>query len=67
MICEKYWWQSKLQINDYMLDLIPNEEKTYLNYDTPLTLNENCDAVDDVCTLEKDVWKFNNKIQSSNL
>jgi len=38
-----------------MLDLIPNEEKTYLNYDTPLTLNENCDAVDDVCTLEKDV------------
>ena len=25
--------------NDYMLDLIPDEEKTYLSYDTPLTQN----------------------------
>jgi len=25
------------QINDYMLDLMPGEEKTYLSYDIPLT------------------------------
>ena len=62
MICEKYWWQSKLQINDYMLDLMPGEEKTYLSYDTPLTHNENCDVVDDVHTLE-----FLNTINASGL
>ena len=52
MICEKYWRQSKLQINDYMLDLMPGEGKTYLSYDIPLTQNGNCDGVDDVHTLE---------------
>ncbi|KEH25468.1 PIF1-like helicase [Medicago truncatula] len=40
------------QIKDYMLDLMPGEEKTYLSYDTPLIHNGNCDAVDDVHTLE---------------
>jgi ATP-dependent DNA helicase PIF1 len=50
------------QINDYMLDLIPGEEKTYLSYDTPLTQNGNCDAVDDVNTSE-----FLNTINASGL
>jgi len=36
------------QINDYMLDLMSGEEKTYLSYDNPLTQNGNCDVVDDV-------------------
>ena len=62
MICEKYWSQSKLQINDYMLDLMPGEENTYLSYDTPLTQNGNCDVVDDVHTL-----KFLNTINASGL
>ena len=45
-----------------MLDLMPGEEKTYLGYDTPLTQNGNCDAVDDVHTLE-----FLNTINASGL
>jgi len=40
------------QINDYMLDLIPSEEKTYISYDTPLTHNPNGDAIGDVHTPE---------------
>ena len=50
------------QINDYMLDLMPGEEKTYLSYDTPLTQNGNGDAIYDVHTSE-----FLNKINASGL
>ena len=40
------------QINDYMLDLMPGEEKTYLSYDTTETQNGFGDAIDDVHTPE---------------
>jgi len=50
------------QINDYMLDLMPGEEKTYFSYDSPLTQNGNCDIVDDVHTS-----KFLNTINASGL
>jgi len=49
-------------INDYMLDLIPGEEKTYLSYDTPLTQNVDGQTVDDVHTPE-----FLNTISTSGL
>ncbi|XP_045820726.1 ATP-dependent DNA helicase PIF1-like, partial [Trifolium pratense] len=49
-------------INDYMLDLIPGEEKTYLSYDTPLTQNVDSQTVDDVHTPE-----FLNTISMSGL
>ncbi|CAJ2637477.1 unnamed protein product [Trifolium pratense] len=39
-------------INDYMLNLIHGEEKTYLSYDTPLTQNVDGQTVDDVHTPE---------------
>jgi len=50
------------QINDYMLDLMPGEEKTYLSYDSTLTQNGNGDVVDDVHTPE-----FLNTINASGL
>lgn len=40
------------QINEYMLDLIPGEEKVYLCYDSPLSHNKDVDAIDDVHTPE---------------
>ncbi|XP_045827331.1 ATP-dependent DNA helicase PIF1-like, partial [Trifolium pratense] len=49
-------------INDYMLDLIPGEEKTYLSYDNPLTQNVDGQTVDDVHTPE-----FLNTISTSGL
>ncbi|CAJ2635151.1 unnamed protein product [Trifolium pratense] len=49
-------------INDYMLNLIPGEEKTYLSYDTPLTQNVDGQTVDDVHTPE-----FLNTIYTSGL
>ncbi|CAJ2666290.1 unnamed protein product [Trifolium pratense] len=49
-------------INDYMLDLIPGEEKTYLSYDTPLAQNVDGQTVDDVHTPE-----FVNTISMSGL
>jgi ATP-dependent DNA helicase PIF1 len=39
-------------INNYVLDLIPGEQKTYLGYDTPHARNVDGDAVDDVHTPE---------------
>ena len=50
------------KINDYMLDLIPGEEKTYLSYDTPLTQIVDGQTVDDVHTPE-----FLNTISTSGL
>jgi len=50
------------QINDYMLDLMSGEEKTYLSYDSTLTQNRNGDVVDDVQTLE-----FLNTINASGI
>jgi len=50
------------QINDYMLDLMPGEEKTYFSYNSTLTHNENDNVVDDVHTLE-----FLNTINASGL
>ncbi|CAJ2678422.1 unnamed protein product [Trifolium pratense] len=49
-------------INNYMLDLIPGEEKTYLSYDTPLTQDVDGQTVDDVHTPE-----FLNTISTSGL
>jgi ATP-dependent DNA helicase PIF1 len=40
------------QINEYMLDLVPGEEKVYLSYDSTLSQNNDGDAVDDVHTPE---------------
>jgi len=50
------------QINDYMLDLMPGEEKTYLSYDYPLTQNSNGDSVNDV-----HIPEFLNTINASGL
>jgi ATP-dependent DNA helicase PIF1 len=49
-------------MNDYVLDSILDEEKTYLSYDTPHARNVDSDAVDDVHTL-----KFLNTISASDL
>ena len=40
------------QVNNYVLDLIPREEKNYLSYDTPYHKNIDGDAVDDIHTPE---------------
>ncbi|XP_024636431.1 ATP-dependent DNA helicase PIF1 [Medicago truncatula] len=40
------------QVNDYVLDLIPGEEKIYLSYDTPYHKNIDGDVVDDIHTPE---------------
>jgi len=40
------------QVNDYVLDLIPAEEKIYLSYNTPYHKNIDGDAVDDIHTPE---------------
>jgi len=40
------------QINNYMPDLLPGEEKIYLSYDTPYSRNPNVDVVSDVHTSE---------------
>jgi len=50
------------RVNDYVLDLIPGEEKIYLSYDTPYHKNLDGDAVDDIHTLE-----FLNTIVASGL
>ncbi|KEH36616.1 PIF1-like helicase [Medicago truncatula] len=50
------------QVNDYVLDLIPGEEKIYLSYDTPYHKNIDGDAVDDIHTPE-----FLNTIVASKL
>ncbi|KEH37768.1 PIF1-like helicase [Medicago truncatula] len=36
------------KINDYMLDMVPGEEKVYLSYDSPIHRNLNGDHIDDV-------------------
>jgi len=50
------------KINEYMLDMMPGEEKVYLSYDSPVTLNIAGDAIDDVHTPE-----FLNTIVASGL
>jgi len=40
------------QINDYVLNLIPREEKTYMSYDSPYSNIIDGDLVNDVHTLE---------------
>jgi ATP-dependent DNA helicase PIF1 len=50
------------QVNDYVLDLIPGEEKIYLSYDTPYHKNLGGDALDDIHTPE-----FLNTIVASGL
>lgn len=50
------------QVNDYVLDLIPGEEKIYLSYDTPYHKNIDGDVVDDIHTPE-----FLNTIVASGL
>jgi ATP-dependent DNA helicase PIF1 len=49
-------------VNDYILDLIPGEEKVYLSYDSPCSCDSNVDIPDDVHTPE-----FLNTIVSSGL
>jgi ATP-dependent DNA helicase PIF1 len=49
-------------INDYILDLIPGEEKIYFSYDSPCSGNSSVDTPDDVHTPE-----FLNTIVSSGL
>ncbi|GAU45376.1 hypothetical protein TSUD_89960 [Trifolium subterraneum] len=49
-------------VNDYMLNLIPGEEKIYLSYDRPCNHNSNIDMPDDVHTPE-----FLNTITASGL
>jgi ATP-dependent DNA helicase PIF1 len=49
-------------VNDYILDLIPGEEKIYLSYDSPCSSYSNVDTPDDVHTPE-----FLNTIVSSGL
>ncbi|XP_058764375.1 ABC transporter G family member 1-like [Vicia villosa] len=39
-------------LNDYMLDLIPAEEKTYLSYDSPCNVRSDINMSDDVHTPE---------------
>jgi len=50
------------KIKDYMLDMVPGEEKVYLSYDSPILRNLNGDHIDDVHTLE-----FLNTITASGL
>ena len=50
------------KINEYMLDMMPSEEKVYLSYDSPVTRNIASDAIDDVHTPE-----FLNTIVASGL
>jgi len=40
------------QINEYMLDLIPGEERVYLSCDSTISQNKDCDSIDDVHTPE---------------
>jgi hypothetical protein len=39
-----------LLMNDYVMNLLPSEKKTYLSYDTPNSANQDDDAVYDVHT-----------------
>jgi len=50
------------RINEYVLDLLPGEEKIYLSYDSPLANKTGTDAADDVHTPE-----FLNTIVASGL
>jgi len=50
------------RINEYVLDLLPGEERIYLSYDSPLSNKTGADAVDDVHTSE-----FINTIVASGL
>jgi len=50
------------KINDYMLDMVPGEEKVYLSYDSPIHRNLNDDHIDDVHTPE-----FLNTVTTSEL
>jgi ATP-dependent DNA helicase PIF1 len=50
------------EINEYILNLIPGEEKIYFSYDSPCNVNSDVDAPDDVHTPE-----FLNTIVSSGL
>ncbi|KAL7132194.1 hypothetical protein ABFS83_12G055800 [Erythranthe nasuta] len=50
------------KVNDYMLSLVPEEEKVYLSFDSPCTANESVDSHHDIHTLE-----FLNTITSSGL
>jgi len=40
------------KINDYMLDMVPDEKKVYLSYDSPIHRNLNDDHIDNVHTPE---------------
>jgi len=40
------------QINEYMLDLIPGEEKVYLSYDSTVSQDKDGNAIDDIHTPE---------------
>uniref|UniRef100_A0A494G8U4 ATP-dependent DNA helicase n=1 Tax=Solanum lycopersicum TaxID=4081 RepID=A0A494G8U4_SOLLC len=50
------------KINDYMLDMVPGEEKLYLSYDSPIHRNRNGDHIDDV-----HIPEFLNTINASGL
>ncbi|XP_024633552.1 ATP-dependent DNA helicase PIF1-like [Medicago truncatula] len=50
------------KINDYMLDMVPGEEKLYLSYDSPIHRNRNGDHIDDV-----HIPEFLNTITASGL
>jgi len=50
------------EINDYVMSLIPGEEKTYLSCDSPLSSNSNVNRPDDVHTPE-----FLNTINASGI
>jgi hypothetical protein len=41
-----------LLMNDYVMNLLPSEKKTYFSYDTPNSANQDDDAVYDVHTLK---------------
>ncbi|KAL7120574.1 hypothetical protein ACP275_02G130000 [Erythranthe tilingii] len=50
------------KVNDYMLSLVPEDEKVYLSFDSPCTANESVDSHHDIHTPE-----FLNTITSSGL
>jgi len=50
------------KVNEYVLDLLPGEERIYLSYDTPVTSKTGTNVVDDVHTPE-----FLNTIVASGL
>ncbi|KAL7085427.1 hypothetical protein ACP275_14G281600 [Erythranthe tilingii] len=50
------------KVNDYMLSLVPEDEKVYLSFDSPCTANESVDSHHDIHTPE-----FLNIITSSGL